>query len=51
MRKQLEDVKKWFEHIVEKYPKDSVIGIDPRLLTAGKLSFILDSGIVRVAYL
>lgn len=35
MRKLLEGEKKWFEHVVENYPKDSVVGIDPRLLTAG----------------
>jgi hypothetical protein len=37
MRKLLEGEKKWFEHITENYPKDSVVGVDPRLLTAGIL--------------
>lgn len=36
MRKLLEEEKKWFEHIAENYPKGSVVGVDPRLLTAGK---------------
>jgi Xaa-Pro aminopeptidase len=35
MRKLLEGEKTWFEHIVENYPKDAVVGVDPRLLTAG----------------
>lgn len=36
MRKLLNTEKKWFEHITENYPKDAKIGIDARLLTAGK---------------
>lgn len=44
MHKLLEGHKKWFEVIKENYPKESVIGIDPRLLTA-------DAGLIRVSYL
>lgn len=40
----LEGHKKWFEVIKEDYPTDSVIGIDPRLLTA-------DAGLLRVSFL
>jgi hypothetical protein len=36
MKKLLVGEKKWFEHIVAFYPKESKIGIDPRLLSARK---------------
>jgi hypothetical protein len=37
MKKMLAKEKKWFEHIVEFYPKGTKIGVDPRLLSACKL--------------
>jgi hypothetical protein len=37
MRKLIATDKKWFEHIAENYPKDTILGIDSRLLTACKL--------------
>ena len=37
MRKMLQGEKRWFEHIVEKYPKGSKIGVDGRLLAAGNV--------------
>jgi Xaa-Pro aminopeptidase len=37
MKKMLAGEKRWFEHIIEFYPKGTKIGVDPRLLTARKL--------------
>lgn len=39
MRKLLAEEKKWFEHVVEHYPKGTRLGLDPRLLTACKSVF------------
>jgi hypothetical protein len=37
MKKMLAGEKRWFEHIIDFYPKGTKIGVDPRLLTARKL--------------
>lgn len=36
MRKLIAGEKTWFEHVVANYAKGSKLGVDPRLLTAGK---------------
>ncbi len=41
LKKMLATEKKWFEHIIEKYPKGTKIGIDGRLVTAGEFFIIL----------
>ena len=34
MKKMLAEEKKWFEYIIDNYPKGTKLGLDPRLLTA-----------------